>query len=78
MKKFISSTFGKAAVFAARTKAAITCSRGENFLDSGFKILIIVVIAALFLAALYALFGDVIMPKVTESVTDLFDSYSAP
>jgi lipopolysaccharide export LptBFGC system permease protein LptF len=47
--------------------------RGENFLDSGFKILIVVVIASLFLAGLYTLFGDVIMPTLTNRVQDLFN-----
>ena len=42
--------------------------RGENFVDSGIKILIAVVIGALLLGGLYALFGDTIMPTVTEKV----------
>ena len=47
--------------------------RGENFVDSGIKILIAVVIGALLLGGLYALFGDTIMPTVTEKVEDMFD-----
>ena len=42
-------------------------------MDSGVKILIAVVIGALLLAGLYALFGDVIMPTVTKKVQDLFN-----
>ena len=57
----------------ARPRLVLANKRGENFVDSGFKILIVVVIAALLLAGLYALFGDVIMPKVTERVTELFN-----
>lgn len=47
--------------------------RGENFVDSGIKILIAVVIGALLLGGLYALFGDTIMPTVTEKVEDIFN-----
>lgn len=46
---------------------------GENFVDSGIKILIAVVIGALLLGGLYALFGDTIMPTVTEKVEDMFN-----
>ena len=48
-------------------------NRGENYVDSGVKILIAVVIGALLLAGLYSLFGDTIMPTVTQRVKDMFD-----
>jgi len=37
------------------------------------KILISVVIGALLLAGLYALFGDVILPTLEERIIDMFD-----
>ena len=40
---------------------------------SPLKVLIVVVLAALLLAGLYALFGDVIMPTLTTRVKDLFN-----
>ena len=46
---------------------------GENYVDSGVKILIAVVVGALLLAGLYALFGDVVLPTVTQRVTDMFN-----
>ncbi len=52
---------------------AITNKKAEGFVDSGVKILISVVIGALLLAGLYALFGDTIMPTLTEKVKGLFD-----
>jgi hypothetical protein len=58
---------------AIGTLTVITNRRGENFIDSGFKVLIVVVLAALLLAGLYALFGNVIMPTLTERVKDLFN-----
>ena len=60
-------------VMLACPKLALCNRRGENFVDSGFKVLIIVVLAALFLAGLYFLLGDVIMPTLTQRVRDLFN-----
>ncbi len=45
----------------------------EGYVDTGVKILIAVVIGALLLAGLYALFNTTIMPTVTKKVTDLFN-----
>jgi NhaP-type Na+/H+ or K+/H+ antiporter len=80
MKKIKLTWAGIIGVIAAALTAFFCCTwaiaknrKGENFLDSGFKILIITVIAALFLAGLYALFGDVIMPTLTTKVKDLFN-----
>ena len=54
--------------------AAVLCNkRAENFVDSGIKILIAVVIGALLLGGLYALFNSTIMPTVTSKITELFN-----
>ena len=45
----------------------------EGYVDSGVKILIAVVIGALLLAGLYALYNTTIMPTVTTKITDLFN-----
>lgn len=58
---------------AVRSNVMLAATRGENFVDSGIKILIAVVIGALLLGGLYALFGDTIMPTVTQKVTDMFN-----
>ena len=58
---------------AVRSNAMLAATRGENFVDSGIKILIAVVIGALLLGGLYALFGDTIMPTVTQKVKDMFE-----
>ena len=42
-------------------------------MDVGVKILIAVVIGALLLAGLYALFGDVVMPTLTRRITEMFN-----
>lgn len=58
---------------AVRSNLMLADTRGENFVDSGIKILIAVVIGALLLGGLYALFGDTIMPTVTEKVEEMFN-----
>ena len=73
MKKLINSIRTKVNSVAIRTKCAIDNARAEGYVDSGVKILIAVVIGALLLAGLYALFNDTIMPTVTQKVKDLFN-----
>ena len=52
-----------------------TCRRkaARRWALSLLKVLIIVVLAALLLAGLYVLLGDVIMPTLTTRVKDLFN-----
>ena len=59
--------------FAVRSNKMLAANRAENFVDSGIKILIAVVIGALLLGGLYALFGETIMPTVTQKVKDMFN-----
>ncbi len=73
MFKFFKNLKKKAetAVIAART--TIATKKAEGYVDSGVKILIAVVIGALLLAGLYALFNGVIMPSTSNKVTELFN-----
>ncbi len=73
MRNFFKDAKAKVQAKAVRAAALIQAKRAENFVDSGIKILIAVVIGALLLAGLYALFGETIMPTVTEKVKDMFD-----
>lgn len=57
----------------AKAHAALAGTKAEAYVDTGVKILIAVVIGALLLAGLYALFNTTIMPTVTEKVEGLFD-----
>ena len=72
-KNVLTSLRSRFRIANARMKAVAACARGENYVDSGVKILIAVVIGALLLAGLYALFGDVVLPTVTQRVTDMFN-----
>ena len=73
MKKFFNSITSKFNSIAVRTQTAIANTRGEGYVDSGVKILIAVVIGALLLSGLYALFNTTIMPTVTSKITQLFN-----
>lgn len=68
----------KTAAFKARvldtTKARVLDTTGEGYVDTAIKIIIAVVIGGLLLAGLVLLFNNVIMPRVNDEVTDLFDA----
>ena len=46
---------------------------GENFVDTAIKILMAVVIGALLLAGLYALFGETVLPTLKQRIQDMFN-----
>ena len=73
MRNFFNNAKAKVQTAVIRAAVLVQETRAENFVDSGIKILIAVVIGALLLAGLYALFGDTIMPTVTDKVEDMFN-----
>ena len=54
-------------------KGAFSRRSGEGYIDTAVKILIAVVLGALLLAGLYALFGDVVMPTLNQRIKDMFN-----
>lgn len=72
-KKAKDSLEAKTAVMKANAHTTFDGTVAEAYVDTGVKILIAVVIGALLLTLLYALFNDTIMPSVTEKVEGLFD-----
>ena len=73
MKKLFNSIRSKFNSMATRATVAVSDIKAEGYVDSGVKILIAVVIGALLLGGLYTLFGDVIMPTVTQKIQGLFN-----
>ena len=71
MKKFIKNTANS--IRAKAIRLAVTRRSGEGYIDTAIKILIAVVLGALLLAGLYTLFGDTVLPTVTERVEEMFD-----
>ena len=70
VKGFVSA---KETEITAKAHAVLDGTVAEAYVDTGVKILIAVVIGALLLTLLYALFNDTIMPTVTEKVEGLFN-----
>ncbi len=81
MKKFIQTMRARLSNAAARAamkasdfhRRALTGNAGEGYIDTAVKILIAVVLGALLLGLLYALFKDTIMPTVTQKIKDMFN-----
>ena len=73
IKKTIRNAKEKAVRKAVEAQVAIENRRAEGYVDTGVKILIAVVIGALLLAGLYALFNSTIMPTVPTKVKSLFN-----
>lgn len=46
---------------------------GEGYIDTAVKILICVVLGALLLAGLYALFGETVLPTLTQRIKEMFN-----
>jgi hypothetical protein len=63
----------KSKVMYVKLSRKLRDKSGENYVDTGVKILIAVVIGALLLAGLYALFNTTIMPTLTERITEMFN-----
>ncbi|WP_352404270.1 DUF6133 family protein [Sporanaerobacter acetigenes] len=60
--------------FQTKMYRKIKCKQGgEGYVDSGIKILMAVVIGALVLAGIYALWGDTIMPTLKTRIQDMFN-----
>ena len=57
----------------AKVVAVVETKKAESYVDTGVKVLIAVVVGALLLTLLYALFEDTIMPSVVTKVQGLFN-----
>ena len=59
--------------FFAKVKAVLEGKRGEGYIDTAVKMIIAVVIGALLLGGLYALFDGVILPTLETRIDGMFD-----
>lgn len=73
MKSLICKLKNKAATAAVRTRNILSGNRGEGYIDTAIKILLAVVIGALLLAGLYALFGETVLPTLTQRIKEMFN-----
>ncbi|MCQ5059264.1 DUF6133 family protein [Agathobacter rectalis] len=72
MHKFVNKLSVKAAITANRVKNVLQNERGDFYISDGVKIIIAVVLGALLLAALTAIFNDTVIPRITREIEALF------
>ncbi len=63
----------KATGMFIKSRAVLCSQRGEGFVDTAIKILMAVVIGALVLGGLYALFGETVLPTLKQRIQDMFN-----
>ena len=73
MKKFFNKVQNKANALAIRAKSTLDNARAEGYIDTGVKIIIGVVVGAVILGGLYALFDNVILPTLETRIDGMFD-----
>ena len=73
MKKFFNKVQSKANELAIRAKSTLDNARAEGDIDTGVKIIIGVVVGAVILGGLYALFDGVILPTLETRIDGMFD-----
>ncbi len=73
MRKMMNKVTGRMKAAAKKAVLLMKDTRGENYVDTAVKILIAVVLGALLLAGLYTLFGDVVMPTLTQRIQEMFN-----
>ena len=73
MKKFFNKVQTKANELAIRAKTTLDNAKAEGYIDTGVKIIIGVVVGAVILGGLYALFDGVILPTLETRIDGMFD-----
>lgn len=73
MKKFFNKLQNKANAIMVKAKTALENKKGEGYVDTDVKIIIAVVVGAVILGGLYALFDNIILPTLETRISDMFD-----
>jgi hypothetical protein len=73
IKNIANKATNMARSIAIKAKTVIDNTTAEGYVDTGVKIIIGVVVGAVILGGLYALFGDVILPTLETNIEDMFD-----
>ena len=73
MRKMMNKVTGSMKAAAKKAVLLMKVTRGEIYVYTAVKILIAVVLGALLLAGLYTLFGDVVMPTLTQRIQEMFN-----
>ena len=73
MKNLFCKLKKKIGTAAAKSRFILTGNAGEGYIDTAIKILIAVVLGALLLAGLYALFGETVLPTLVQCIKEMFN-----
>lgn len=73
MKKFFDKIKNKANSIAVSAKTTLANAKAEGYIDTGVKIIIGVVVGAVILGGLYALFNTVIIPRLNTEIQGMFN-----
>ena len=73
MKKFFDKFKNKVNSLAISAKTTLANAKAEGYIDTGVKIIIGVVVGAVILAGLYALFNTVIIPRLNTEILEMFN-----
>lgn len=73
MKKFFDKIKNKANSLAVSAKTTLVNAKAEGYIDTGVKIIIGVVVGAVILGGLYALFNTVIIPRLNTEILEMFN-----
>ncbi len=72
MKKVTKLIKGSSCRIMSRTRRALSNQRGDFYISDAVKIIIAVVLGALLLAALTAIFNGTVIPRITQEINKLF------
>ena len=73
IKKTANKISDKARSIAIKAKSVIENTAAEGYVDTGVKIIIGVVVGAVILGGMYALFDDVILPTLETKIEGMFN-----
>ena len=73
MKKLFNKIQNKANELVIKARTTIENVKAEGFVDTGVKIIIAVVVGAVSLGGLYALFDNVILPTLETRINGMFN-----
>ena len=73
MKKLINKINSKVNQLAIRAKTVLASKSGEGYIDTAVKIIIGVVVGGGILVGLYALFNNVVLPRLNTEIGGMFD-----
>ncbi len=73
MKNFMNKIKAKANALVIRAKTTLDNAKAEGYIDTGVKIIIGVVVGAVILGGLYALFNGVILPRLNTEIGEMFN-----